>query len=145
MFIGLVLGGLLAPIDWRLVFLISVPVGLFGTVWAYLKLEERSSAGPARIDWWGNVTFAVGLVLIMVGDHVRDPALRRVGDRLGEPARDRRCSARASRAWSRSRSSSARWRSRCSACSLFRIRAFTFGTLSTLPRRDRARRPACSC
>src|SRR6185312_5365968 len=42
MFVGLILGGLLAPIDWRLVFLISVPVGLFGTVWAYLKLEEKS-------------------------------------------------------------------------------------------------------
>src|ERR1035438_7069733 len=39
MFVGLILGGLLGPIDWRLVFLISVPVGLFGTVWAYLKLE----------------------------------------------------------------------------------------------------------
>ena len=48
MFIGLVLGGVLAPIDWRLVFLISVPVGLFGTVWAYLKLEERSKPGPRR-------------------------------------------------------------------------------------------------
>ena len=66
MFVGLVLGGLLAPIDWRLVFLISVPVGLFGTVWAYLKLEERSEPRPAAIDWWGNVTFALGLVLVMV-------------------------------------------------------------------------------
>ena len=66
MFVGLVLGGLLAPIDWRLVFLISVPVGLFGTVWAYLKLRELSDPRPARIDWAGNVTFAVGLVLLMV-------------------------------------------------------------------------------
>ncbi|HEY2714598.1 MAG TPA: MFS transporter [Solirubrobacterales bacterium] len=66
MFVGLILGGLLAPIDWRLVFLISVPVGLFGTVWAYLKLEERSEPRPARIDWGGNVTFALGLVLAMV-------------------------------------------------------------------------------
>jgi MFS family permease len=66
MFIGLVLGGLLAPIDWRLVFLISVPVGLFGTVWAYLKLEERSVPRRAPIDWAGNVTFALGLILIMV-------------------------------------------------------------------------------
>ena len=66
LFVGLVLGGLLAPIDWRLVFLISVPVGLFGTVWAYLKLEERSKPRKAKIDWWGNVTFAVGLVLVMV-------------------------------------------------------------------------------
>jgi MFS family permease len=66
LFIGLVLGGLLAPIDWRLVFLISVPVGLFGTVWAYLKLEERSKPRPAPVDWWGNITFALGLILIMV-------------------------------------------------------------------------------
>src|SRR6476620_9453126 len=66
MFVGLVLGGLLAPIDWRLVFLISVPIGLFGTVWAYLKLEERSVPRRAPIDWWGNVTFALGLVLVMV-------------------------------------------------------------------------------
>jgi len=66
MFVGLILGGLLAPIDWRLVFLISVPVGLFGTVWAYLKLEERSKPRPASIDWGGNVTFALGLVLAMV-------------------------------------------------------------------------------
>jgi MFS family permease len=66
MFVGLVLGGLLAPIDWRLVFLISVPVGLFGTVWAYLKLEERSKPRRASVDWWGNLTFALGLILIMV-------------------------------------------------------------------------------
>ena len=66
LFIGLVLGGLLAPIDWRLVFLISVPVGLFGTVWAYLKLEERSEPSRRPIDWWGNVTFAVGLICLMV-------------------------------------------------------------------------------
>ncbi len=66
LFVGLVLGGILAPIEWRLVFLISVPVGLFGTVWAYLKLEERSEPRPASIDWLGNATFALGLVLAMV-------------------------------------------------------------------------------
>jgi MFS family permease len=66
MFIGLVLGGILAPIDWRLVFLISVPVGLFGTVWAYVALHELSTPRRARVDWAGNLTFAIGLVLIMV-------------------------------------------------------------------------------
>jgi EmrB/QacA subfamily drug resistance transporter len=66
MFVGLVLGGLLAPISWRCVFLISVPVGVFGTVWAYLKLREISTPRRARIDWAGNLTFAVGLVLIMI-------------------------------------------------------------------------------
>jgi MFS family permease len=66
MFVGLILGGLLAPIDWRLVFLISVPVGLFGTVWAYVKLKELSTPHPGSIDWLGNVTFALGLILAMV-------------------------------------------------------------------------------
>jgi EmrB/QacA subfamily drug resistance transporter len=66
MFVGLVLGGLLAPINWRLVFLISVPVGLFATVWAYLKLEERSEPRRRPVDWWGNITFALGLVFVMV-------------------------------------------------------------------------------
>ena len=66
MFVGLVLGGLLAPISWRMVFLISVPVGLFGTVWAYLKLRELSTPRRSRVDWPGNVTFALGLILIMV-------------------------------------------------------------------------------
>jgi MFS family permease len=65
-FVGLVLGGLLAPISWRAVFLISVPVGLFGTVWAYLKLRELSTPRKTKIDWAGNVTFALGLILIMV-------------------------------------------------------------------------------
>ncbi len=66
MFVGLVLGGLLAPIDWRLVFLISVPLGAFGSVWAYLKLEERGVRRPAPVDWLGNLTFGVGLILVMV-------------------------------------------------------------------------------
>jgi MFS family permease len=66
-FIGLVMGGVLAPIEWRLVFLVSVPIGLFGTVWAYRKLVDLSPRRPARIDWWGNVSFAIGLIAVMVG------------------------------------------------------------------------------
>jgi MFS family permease len=66
-FIGLVLGGVLAPINWRLVFVVSVPIGLLGTVWAYHSLRELGVRRPARIDWWGNATFALGLVGVMVG------------------------------------------------------------------------------
>jgi MFS family permease len=65
-FIGLVVGGILGPIDWRLVFLVSVPVGLFGTVWSWMKLEDRGIRQQARIDWWGNVTFALGLIAVLV-------------------------------------------------------------------------------
>jgi len=66
-FIGLVLGGVLAPVAWRLVFLVSVPFGLIGTVWAYYMLEERGIRRPAKIDWLGNITFAVGLIAVLVG------------------------------------------------------------------------------
>jgi MFS family permease len=65
-FIGLVVGGILGPIDWRLVFLVSVPVGLFGTVWSWMKLEEQGIRQQARIDWWGNITFALGLIAVLV-------------------------------------------------------------------------------
>ena len=66
-FIGLILGGVLGPIDWRLVFLVSVPVGVIGTIWAYFNLHERGVRTAARIDWWGNLTFGVGLVALLVG------------------------------------------------------------------------------
>ncbi len=66
-FLGLVAGGLLAGVNWRLVFLVSVPFGLFGTVWAYLKLPDNGARAPARIDCLGNIAFAGGLVLVMVG------------------------------------------------------------------------------
>ncbi|HXY46189.1 MAG TPA: MFS transporter [Acidimicrobiales bacterium] len=66
-FIGLVLGGLLGPIQWRLIFLVSVPIGMFGTVWAYKKLRELPRKRDTHIDWPGNLTFAVGLVAVMAG------------------------------------------------------------------------------
>lgn len=129
-FIGLVLGGILAPIDWRLVFLISVPVGIFGTVWAYLRLRELSTPRPARIDWAGNVTFALGLVLVMVAVTY---GIRPAG---GHPT-----------GWGSPRVIALlagavvclvlflvverRQREPMFDLSLFRIRAFSFGTLST--------------
>jgi MFS family permease len=66
-FLGLVLGGVLAPIAWRLVFVVSVPVGVFATFWAYRSLRELGERRAARIDWWGNATFAIGLVGVMIG------------------------------------------------------------------------------
>jgi MFS family permease len=65
--IGLVLGGILGAIDWRLVFLVSVPLGVAGTIWSYLKLRDQGIRRRTRIDWWGNLTFAVGLISLMIG------------------------------------------------------------------------------
>ena len=66
-FIGLVLGGVLAPINWRLIFLGRVPIGLFCTIWAYTKLHDLTPPSRTSIDWAGNITFAVGLIAVMVG------------------------------------------------------------------------------
>jgi len=66
-FIGLVLGGVLGPISWRYVFLVSVPFGVLGTIWSYLKLKELGVRKPAKLDWWGNLTFAAGLIAVLVG------------------------------------------------------------------------------
>ncbi len=67
MFIGLVAGGLLAAWDWRAVFWINLPVGVFGTLWAYMKLRDNGVRRKAKIDWWGNITFALGLGSVLVG------------------------------------------------------------------------------
>jgi MFS family permease len=66
-FIGLILGGVLAAVDWRLVFIVSVPIGVGGTIWSYLSLKEVGVRTPAKIDWLGNVTFAIGLVMLLTG------------------------------------------------------------------------------
>jgi MFS family permease len=66
-FIGLILGGFLAPIEWHLVFVVSAPIGAFGTVWSILKLRDTGIRRKSRIDWLGNVLFAVGLVGILTG------------------------------------------------------------------------------
>jgi MFS family permease len=66
-FIGLLIGGLLANTDWHLIFLISVPFGVAGTIWGYARLREVSAARGGRMDWWGSALFAVGLVAVLVG------------------------------------------------------------------------------
>jgi MFS family permease len=130
MFIGLVLGGLLAPINWRMVFLISVPVGLFGTVWAYLKLEELNTPRRSSIDWWGNITFALGLISLMVavtygirpyGDHATGWGSPRVIALLASGVACLAAFVAVERGVA----------DPMFRLPLFKIRAFTFGTAST--------------
>jgi MFS family permease len=66
-FIGLIAGGLLAEVHWRLVFWVNVPFGIFGTAWAYLKLKETGVRRRAKLDIAGNLTFAAGMVSILIG------------------------------------------------------------------------------
>ncbi|MBU2667533.1 MFS transporter [Actinoplanes bogorensis] len=64
-FIGLVLGGVLAEWDWRSIFWVNIPLGILGTVWAYRSLHDTGVRRKAKIDWWGNATFAVGLTAVL--------------------------------------------------------------------------------
>lgn len=129
-FIGLVLGGLLASIDWRLVFLVPIPFSLFGTVWSYLKLREIAPAHPAPIDWIGNLAFSCALVLLMLGitagiepadGHVMgwtsEPVLLMLGSGFGALVAFFLYERVAKYPMFR--------------LTLFRIRSFTYGTLST--------------
>jgi MFS family permease len=66
-FLGIVVGGILAAINWRWVFIINVPIGLIGTVWGFWQLREIGVRQRARIDWIGNITFAAGLSMVLIG------------------------------------------------------------------------------
>jgi len=129
-FLGLVLGGVLAPVNWRLVFLISVPLGLFGTVWAYRKLEDNGLRDRSPIDWAGNVTFAAGLILLMVGiTYGIEPAGGHTMGWTSRPVLTELAAAVVALgafAVIEARASHPMFR-----LPLFRIRAFTAGTLST--------------
>ncbi|MFI6493977.1 MFS transporter [Streptomyces sp. NPDC050564] len=66
-FLGLLAGGLLAAVDWRAVFWVSVPISVTGTIWSYLSLRETSVGRRGRVDWLGNVTFAAGAGILLAG------------------------------------------------------------------------------
>jgi MFS family permease len=66
-FLGLILGGVLAVVDWHAVFIVSVPFGILGTIWSFVSLHEVGARGTGRIDWWGNLLFAVGLFALLIG------------------------------------------------------------------------------
>jgi MFS family permease len=129
-FIGLILGGVLAAIHWRLVFLVSVPFGLFGTIWSYMKLKELGSRHRSEIDWAGNITFAVGFILVMTGiTYGIQPANGNAMGWTSAPVVSLLAAGMASLiafAILETRVSSPMFR-----LPLFRIKAFTLGTLST--------------
>ena len=66
-FLGLIVGGVLAELDWHAVFLVSVPFGILGTIWSYKSLHEVGTRATGTIDWPGNIVFAIGLVSLLTG------------------------------------------------------------------------------
>lgn len=66
-FLGILVGGLLAEVGWRWVFIFNIPLGITGTIWAYYKLRDFGMRKTERIDWLGNFTFAIGLTMLLMG------------------------------------------------------------------------------
>ena len=66
-FIGLIVGGLLAVVDWRAVFLVNVPIGIVGTIWSYKSLHEVGTKNPGSLDVPGNLAFLFGLTALLTG------------------------------------------------------------------------------
>ena len=66
-FLGIVIGGVLAAINWRWIFAVNVPIGALGTVWGFWQLREVGLRHRGRIDWIGNLTFAAGLAMVLIG------------------------------------------------------------------------------
>ena len=113
-------------------FWINVPIGVFGTIWSYRSLREIAATRRARIDWMGNVTFALGAAPAAGRDHLRHPALRRPCDGLDQPVRARRPGSRGvalliAFGIVETRISDPMFRLR-----LFRIRAFAAGNVAGL-------------
>jgi EmrB/QacA subfamily drug resistance transporter len=68
-FFGLIIGGILSEWHWRAVFWVSVPVGIWGTWMGYRTLRDkpRDRSRTVVIDWWGNLSFGIGLIVLLVG------------------------------------------------------------------------------
>ncbi len=99
-FIGLVVGGLLADVDWRLVFWVNVPFGLFGTVWAYAKLREVGTQARGQHRLVGQRHLRRRADPDPRRHHLRHPALRRPHHGLDEPVRAGRAHRRRRCCWS---------------------------------------------
>ena len=64
---GIIIGGVLATVYWRDVFLVNVPIGIIGTIWSYKSLRQLSKPIRQKIDIAGNIMYAVSLILILIG------------------------------------------------------------------------------
>jgi EmrB/QacA subfamily drug resistance transporter len=65
---GLVIGGALTSyFGWRSIFWVNIPIGIFATLWAFSKLKELGTIKKEKIDWLGNLLFAGGLIVLLVG------------------------------------------------------------------------------
>src|SRR2546430_2369104 len=66
---GYTLSGILIQLfTWRSIFLVNVPIGIFGTYWSHRRLKEISQpARGERFDFLGAVSFSGSITLFLLG------------------------------------------------------------------------------
>ncbi|MCE5300047.1 MAG: MFS transporter [Spirochaetia bacterium] len=65
--VGPIIGGLLINAGWRSIFFINVPIGIIGSVWAALQLEEMDVLPEKqKFDWTGTIFFTAGMMALML-------------------------------------------------------------------------------
>jgi EmrB/QacA subfamily drug resistance transporter len=72
---GLTLGGVMIPtFGWQSIFWINIPIGIFGTIWGYLRLKEiRVKPVGGKFDYSGSILYCIGLATILLALAVGDP------------------------------------------------------------------------
>ena len=72
---GFTIGGvMITSLGWRSIFLINVPIGIFGTIWGYLRLKEiRAKPVGEKFDYSGSVLYCIGLSTILLALTIGDP------------------------------------------------------------------------
>lgn len=61
-------GIILSFLDWRALFYVNVPIGIFGTAWSHFRLRDMAKVERgAPIDWGGFAAFSVFILSLLLG------------------------------------------------------------------------------
>ena len=73
---GYTLSGIMITyFGWRSMFLVNVPIGIFGTIWAYIRLKEIGVKPVGqKFDYVGSILYCIGLATILLALTIGDPA-----------------------------------------------------------------------
>lgn len=66
---GIAIGGIIVTfVQWRWIFIINVPIGIFGTIWAYKTLhQDKASEKKESFDLPAAIAFTLMLVFLLIG------------------------------------------------------------------------------
>ena len=70
-------GVMITYFGWRSIFLLNIPVGIFGTIWGYMRLKEIGVKPVGqKFDYAGSILYCIGLATILLALTIGDPTFR---------------------------------------------------------------------